>query len=70
MSDVLQIGLVTTAMSYFSTFALTCGQAPFMITGSHNPPEYNGFKISFGKATIFGEEIQKIKKIILDQDFH
>jgi phosphomannomutase / phosphoglucomutase len=40
-----------------------------MITGSHNPPEYNGFKISFGNQTIFGEEIQKIKKIMLDEDY-
>ena len=35
-----------------------------MVTGSHNPPEYNGFKLSIGKETIFGDEIQKIKEII------
>jgi phosphomannomutase len=66
--NVYQIGLVTSPMSYFSTYALDV-VGGIMITGSHNPPEYNGFKISLGKATIFGEEIQKIKKIILDQDF-
>jgi phosphomannomutase len=65
--SVLQIGLVTTPLSYFSTFALPVSGA-IMITG-HNPPDYNGFKISLGKSTIFGDEIQKIKKIILDQDF-
>jgi phosphomannomutase/phosphomannomutase/phosphoglucomutase len=35
-----------------------------MITGSHNPPDYNGFKISVGKSTIFGSEIQRLRKII------
>jgi len=33
------------------------------ITGSHNPPEYNGFKVCLGKSTIYGEEIQKIRNI-------
>jgi phosphomannomutase/phosphoglucomutase len=42
-------------------------QGGLMITGSHNPPEYNGFKISVGSETIHGEEIQTLKKIIREE---
>jgi len=40
-----------------------------MVTGSHNPPEFNGFKISVGKRTIFGEEIQALRKLIQQGPF-
>ena len=40
-----------------------------MITGSHNPPEYNGFKVALGTGTIYGAEIQKVRKIIEAADF-
>ena len=40
-----------------------------MVTGSHNPPEFNGFKVSVGKSTIFGEEIQKLRKLIEKGEF-
>ena len=40
-----------------------------MITGSHNPPDHNGFKICLGKSTIHGEEIQKLRMIIENNDF-
>jgi len=62
-ADVKELGLVTTPMSYFSMFHLNA-DGGIMVTGSHNPPEYNGFKISKGKSTIFGDEIQKLAKII------
>lgn len=65
---VLTLGLITTPMSYFSMFNLQA-VGGIMITGSHNPPDYNGFKISFGKTTLFGEEIQELRKIIESNDY-
>ncbi|MCB0415914.1 MAG: phosphomannomutase/phosphoglucomutase, partial [Bdellovibrionales bacterium] len=56
-------------ISYFSTFAIDGVHGGIMITGSHNPPEYNGFKISIGKTTIHGKNILKIKDIIDSKDF-
>jgi len=61
---VLYIGLVTSPISYFTTFEVPGVDGAVMITGSHNPPNYNGFKISVGKGTIFGEEIQELRRII------
>jgi phosphomannomutase len=61
--NVLKLGLVTTPISYFSTFHMPVDGA-VMITGSHNPPEYNGFKISVGKSTIYGAEIQAVGQIL------
>ena len=60
--DIIDIGLVPTPVLYFSLFNLEV-QGGVQITGSHNPPEYNGFKVCVGKTTIYGEEIQKIRKI-------
>lgn len=68
-ADVLELGLVTTPISYYSTFALENVDGAIMVTGSHNPPEYNGFKISVGKGTIYGEKIQELKRIINDSEF-
>lgn len=67
-ADVAILGLVTTPVCYFSTFHLDLDGA-IMITGSHNPPEYNGFKVSLGKTTIFGEEIQALKAILQKENF-
>ncbi|MCB0419871.1 MAG: phosphomannomutase/phosphoglucomutase [Bdellovibrionales bacterium] len=67
--NVIHLGLVTTPISYFSTFSMDQVDGSFMVTGSHNPPEYNGFKVSVGKTTIFGEEIQELGRIVIDQDF-
>ncbi len=66
---VTLLGLVTTPVCYYSTFALENISGAIMVTGSHNPPEYNGFKISKGQWTIFGEEIQKLKHIIDEKRF-
>lgn len=67
-AKVYLLGLITSPVSYFSTFNLGLDGA-IMVTGSHNPPEYNGFKISVGTTTIHGEEIQKLKQIINDKDY-
>ncbi len=66
--EVYLLGLVTSPVSYFSMFQLDL-DGGIMVTGSHNPPEYNGFKISLGKTTIFGEEIQKLKPIIENKNY-
>ncbi len=62
------LGLVTSPICYYSTFQLDLDGA-IMVTGSHNPPEYNGFKISLGKTTIHGEEIQNLKKILMAENY-
>lgn len=62
-ANVIRLGLVTTPISYFSCFALEV-DGGFMVTGSHNPPEYNGFKISLGKTTIYGNDIQELRRIM------
>ena len=66
---VVLLGLVTTPMDYFSTFEVPDIDGSIMVTGSHNPPEYNGFKVSVGKTTIFGAEIQALEKIVSSKDF-
>jgi phosphomannomutase / phosphoglucomutase len=58
--DVTDLGVVPTPLLYYSAFHLNADGA-VMITGSHNPPDYNGFKIVCGRSTIFGAEIQKIR---------
>jgi phosphomannomutase/phosphoglucomutase len=61
--NVYDIGLCPTPLQYFSIHYLDI-DGGVMVTGSHNPPEYNGFKLSMGKETIFGDEIQKLKETI------
>ncbi len=66
--EVWDISLVPTPVSYFSVNSLAV-DGGVMITASHNPSEYNGVKISLGKTTIYGQDIQEIKKCLLCHDF-
>ena len=65
---VTDVGVVPTPLLYFSAFHLKASGG-VMITGSHNPAEYNGFKVMAGKSTIHGAEIQEILRIITENDF-
>lgn len=65
---VTDIGVVPTPLFYFSLFHLDV-DGGVMVTGSHNPPDYNGFKVAFGKSTIFGPEIQALGDIIEEGRF-
>ncbi len=65
---ITDIGVCPTPLLYFSLHELK-PQGGIMITGSHNPAEYNGFKVAVGKATIYGEQIQQIGEIAGSGDF-
>jgi phosphomannomutase/phosphoglucomutase len=67
--SVYDIGLCPTPLQYFSLHHLHL-DGGIMVTGSHNPPEYNGFKLSVGKETIFGDDIQKMKQRIYGRLWH
>ncbi|MBI5234855.1 MAG: phosphomannomutase/phosphoglucomutase [Deltaproteobacteria bacterium] len=62
--DCVDIGVCPTPLQYFSMRVIDDINGGVMITGSHNPPEYNGFKVSVGCETIHGGEIQELKRII------
>ncbi len=66
--NVIDIGIVPTPATYFAANTLPVDGLA-MITGSHNPPEYNGFKIGSGKSTFHGPEIQALRKLIEAADF-
>ncbi|MGH7842482.1 MAG: phosphomannomutase/phosphoglucomutase [Candidatus Binataceae bacterium] len=61
--NVVEIGVVPTPLLYFSVLHWKMDGGA-MITGSHNAAEYNGFKLGVGPSTIFGDEIQRLRKII------
>lgn len=60
--DVVDIGMVTTPVFYFSRILYGI-EGGAMVTGSHNPPEFNGFKLAFGPDTLYGDGIQEIWRI-------
>jgi len=66
--NVLDIGLSTTPLLYFAVFTESV-DGGVMITGSHNPPDMNGFKMLVGKDTIHGDDIQHLLRLIEAGDF-
>ena len=58
--DVIDLGMVATPMTYFAAFELGTHSA-VMVTGSHNPPDYNGLKMVLGGETLSGETIQQLR---------
>ncbi len=66
--DVLNVGMVATPMLYFAAIQ-ECGGSGVMITGSHNPPDYNGFKMMLGGDTLAGEAIQELLAAIENDRF-
>jgi phosphomannomutase / phosphoglucomutase len=64
---VIEIGRVTTPMVYFAAHQLTAGSG-VAVTGSHNPPDYNGLKMMLGGETLAGEAVQKLRQRIENDD--
>ena len=67
--DVVNIGVTPTPVMYFSLFNLEGIDGGIQVTGSHNPPEFNGFKICVGKETIHGPKIQELRRLIETENF-
>jgi len=63
--DTLDLGLVPTPLVYFAAHTQHTGSG-VAITGSHNPPDYNGFKIMMAEKTLYGEGIQELRRIMAD----
>lgn len=66
-TEVINIGAVPTGVLYFATHHLNTGSG-VMLTGSHNPPNYNGLKIVLNGETLSGDSIQHLYKLIKSQD--
>ena len=66
--DVVRIGLGPTPMLYYAEAVLEV-DGGIMITGSHNPPEYNGFKMVFQHRPFFGDDIQKVGTMATEGDW-
>jgi phosphomannomutase/phosphoglucomutase len=67
-ADVIDIGRVPTPMTYFAAHELGTDSC-VSVTGSHNPPEYNGLKMVLGGQTLYGEMIQDLRRRITESDF-
>ncbi len=67
--DVIDIGAVPTGVLYYATHSLGTGSG-VMVTGSHNPADYNGFKIVLGDETLAGDAVAALHQRIVEQQFH
>jgi phosphomannomutase/phosphoglucomutase len=65
---VVDVGVVPTPVVYYAANTLPV-DGLCVVTGSHNPAEYNGFKLGLGKTTFFGDDIQRVRKLIEAKDF-
>ncbi len=59
-ADVIDIGMGPTPLAYFAAHHLGCGSC-VAVSGSHNPPEYNGLKMVVGGTTLYGDDIQRLR---------
>jgi phosphomannomutase/phosphoglucomutase len=66
--EVTDLGVCPTPLLYFSIVHLQ-KEGGVMITGSHNPSEFNGFKVCMGKEAIYGREIQRLREIVEKRDY-
>jgi phosphomannomutase/phosphoglucomutase len=66
--DVVDVGICPTPLLYFSILRFGA-DGGVMVTGSHNPPEFNGFKLCVGPVTLYGDRIREIRRIIESRDF-
>ena len=62
-ADVIDIGMAPTPVAYFAAHHLGCGSC-VAVTGSHNPPDYNGLKMVVGGNTLYGDDIQDLRQRI------
>jgi phosphomannomutase/phosphoglucomutase len=67
-AQVIDIGMAPTPVIYFAAHHLGCGSC-IAVTGSHNPPDYNGLKMVVAGSTLYGEEIQELRRRIENQQF-
>ena len=65
--DVIDLGMVATPMTYFAAYELDTNSA-VMVTGSHNPPDYNGLKMVLGGETLSGDTIQALRLRLENND--
>jgi len=66
-ADVIDLGMAPTPVTYFAAFHLGCASC-VSVTGSHNPPDYNGLKMVVGGTTLSGEAIQQLRARIENDD--
>ncbi|MBE9564557.1 MAG: phosphomannomutase/phosphoglucomutase, partial [Proteobacteria bacterium] len=63
--DVIDVGMVPTPVLYYATHKLKTGTG-IMVTGSHNPPQYNGLKMLIAGNTLYGDSIKALYQMIID----